>query len=95
LTLTYFLHTVGELLLSPVGLSAMTKLAPARIAGLMMGVWFLATSVGDYISGRLASFYDTFPLPQLFGAVAAFAIVVGLILAVLVKPMKKLMGGVN
>jgi POT family proton-dependent oligopeptide transporter len=95
LTLTYFLHTVGELLLSPVGLSAMTKLAPVRIAGLMMGVWFLATSVGDYISGRLASFYDTFPLPRLFGAVAAFAIVVGLILAVLVKPMKKLMGGVN
>jgi POT family proton-dependent oligopeptide transporter len=95
LTLTYFLHTVGELLLSPVGLSAMTKLAPARIAGLMMGVWFLATSVGDYISGRLASFYDTFPLPQLFGTVAAFAIVVGLILAALVKPMKRLMGGVN
>jgi POT family proton-dependent oligopeptide transporter len=95
LTLTYFLHTVGELLLSPVGLSAMTKLAPTRIAGLMMGVWFLATSVGDYISGRLASFYDTFPLPRLFGTVAAFAIVVGLILAALVKPMKKLMGGVN
>ena len=73
----------------------MTKLAPTRIAGLMMGVWFLATSVGDYISGRLASFYDTFPLPRLFGTVAAFAIVVGLILAALVKPMKKLMGGVN
>jgi POT family proton-dependent oligopeptide transporter len=95
LTATYFLHTVGELLLSPVGLSAMTKLAPARLAGLILGVWFLATSVGDYISGRLASFYDTFPLPQLFGTVALFAIVVGLILALLVKPMKRLMGGVN
>lgn len=95
LTATYFLHTVGELLLSPVGLSAMTKLAPARLAGLILGVWFLATSVGDYISGRLASFYNTFPLPQLFGAVAVFAIVVGLILALLVKPMKRLMGGIN
>ncbi len=54
LTLTYLLHTIGELSLSPVGLSAMTKLAPARIAGLTMGVWFLATSVGNYIGGRVA-----------------------------------------
>ena len=46
LTMTYLLHTVGELLLSPVGLSAMTKLAPVRIAGLVMGIWFLGTSVG-------------------------------------------------
>jgi POT family proton-dependent oligopeptide transporter len=91
----YFLHTVGELLLSPVGLSAMTKLAPVRIASLIMGVWFLATSVGDFISGRLASFYSSFPLPLLFGVVAGFAILVGLIMALLVKPMKRLMGGVN
>jgi POT family proton-dependent oligopeptide transporter len=95
LTATYFLHTVGELLLSPVGLSAMTKLAPVRIASLIMGVWFLATSVGDFISGRLASFYSSFPLPLLFGVVAGFAILVGLIMALLVKPMKRLMGGVN
>ena len=64
LTLTYLLHTIGELCLSPVGLSAMTKLAPARIAGLMMGVWFLSFSVGDFIGGRLASVYETFPLPR-------------------------------
>ena len=54
LVVTYLLHTFGELSLSPVGLSAMTKLAPARIAGLMMGVWFLAISVGNFIGGRLA-----------------------------------------
>ena len=95
LTATYFFHTVGELLLSPVGLSAMTKLAPARIAGFMMGVWFLATSVGDFISGRLASFYSSFSLPVLFLVVAGFAIAVGLVMALLVKPMKRLMGGVN
>ena len=59
LTLTYFLHTIGELSLSPVGLSAMTKLAPARIAGLTMGVWFLATSVGNYIGGRVAGLYES------------------------------------
>ena len=54
LTVTYLLHTCGELCLSPVGLSAMTKLAPARIGGLMMGVWFLATSVGNFIGGRVS-----------------------------------------
>ncbi len=95
LTLTYLLHTIGELCLSPVGLSAMTKLAPARIGGLLMGVWFLSMSVGDYIGGRLASVYETFPLPALFGIVAGFCIVVGLILILLLKPMKRLAGGVN
>src|SRR6266568_7866118 len=95
LWLTYLLHTIGELCLSPVGLSAFTKLAPARVAGLMMGVWFLSTSIGDYLGGRIASFYESFSLPALFGVVAAFCIVLGLALAVFVKPMKKLMGGVN
>jgi proton-dependent oligopeptide transporter, POT family len=95
LTVTYLLHTVGELCLSPVGLSGMTKLAPARIASLMMGVWFLSTSVGDFIGGRLASVYESFPLPELFGIVAAFCIVVGALLVFLLKPMKNLTGGVN
>ena len=95
LWLTYLLHTIGELCLSPVGLSAFTKLAPTRVAGFMMGVWFLSTSIGDYIGGRMASLYESWALPSLFGAVAAFCIVLGLALALFVKPMKKLMGGVN
>ncbi|HEX4135619.1 MAG TPA: peptide MFS transporter [Bryobacteraceae bacterium] len=95
LTLTYLLHTIGELCLSPVGLSAMTKLAPARIGGLMMGAWFLSISVGDFIGGRLASVYETFPLPLLFGIVAGFCIVVGALLVFLIRPMRRLMGGVN
>ena len=95
LTVTYLLHTIGELCLSPVGLSAMTKLAPARIVGLMMGVWFLSISVGDYIGGRLASVYETFPLGTLFGLVAAFCIVVAAGLLLLLKPMREFMGGVN
>ena len=90
LTVVYLLHTCGELTLSPVGLSAMTKLAPVRIVGLMMGVWFLATSVGNYIGGRVSSFYESWPLPSLFGAVAAFGIVAGLVLLVLVKPIRRL-----
>jgi POT family proton-dependent oligopeptide transporter len=95
LAVTYLLHTIGELSLSPVGLSAMTKLAPARIAGLMMGVWFLATSVGNFIAGRLAGFYEAMPLPDLFGSITAFAMVAGVIMLLLVKPIKRLMGEVN
>ena len=78
----YLLHTWGELALSPVGLSAMTKLAPVRIGGLVMGVWFLGTSVGNYIGGRVAGFYESMSLPALFGAVAAFAIVAGVLMLV-------------
>ena len=72
LIVTYLLHTFGELCLSPVGLSAMTKLAPVRIGGLMMGVWFLATSVGNFIGGRVSGFYESMPLPTLFTTVALF-----------------------
>lgn len=95
LTLTYLLHTIGELSLSPVGLSAMTKLAPARIAALMMGAWFLSISVGDFIGGRLASVYETFPLPLLFGIVAGFCVLAGVILVFLIPLMRRLTGGIN
>ncbi len=91
LTATYVLHTVGELLLSPVGLSAMTRLAPVRIAGLMMGVWFLASSVGNYMGGRVSAFYESWRLSSLFGAVAAFAIVAGLIMFAMVPPIRRMM----
>jgi POT family proton-dependent oligopeptide transporter len=95
LVATYLLHTMGELCLSPVGLSAMTKLAPASVTGLMMGVWFLALSVGNYMGGRMASLYESLPLPMLFSAVGLFAIVSGVVLAMFVKPMVRLMGGVR
>ncbi len=95
LVLTYFLHTAGELLLSPVGLSAMTKLAPAKVAGFIMGVWFLSISVGNYLGGRVASLYESLSLPALFGAVAACALVAAIVLALMVKPIKRLMGGVK
>jgi proton-dependent oligopeptide transporter, POT family len=86
LTLTYLLHTIGELCLSPVGLSATTKLAPARVGGLMMGVWFLSLSLGNYLGGRVAGLYESFALPTLFGVVGGFAIAAGLVLALAVKP---------
>jgi POT family proton-dependent oligopeptide transporter len=91
LIVTYFLHTVGELTLSPVGLSAMTKLAPQRIAGMVMGVWFMATSAGNFIAGTVVGLYASFTQSQVFGAVAAFSIGAGLILALLVRPMRRLL----
>jgi POT family proton-dependent oligopeptide transporter len=91
LMVTYFLHTVGELCLSPVGLSSMTRLAPDRVKGMMMGVWFLATSVGNLIAGRVAGFYTSFSLTQLFGAVTVFALVASLIMFLLVRPIKQML----
>jgi proton-dependent oligopeptide transporter, POT family len=95
LVLVYLLHTFGELCLSPVGLSAMTKLAPARIAGLMMGVWFLATAVGNFIAGRLAGFYEALALPTLFTNIALFGIIPGILLLLVARPIKRLMGEIN
>ncbi|MCX6612662.1 MAG: peptide MFS transporter [Acidobacteria bacterium] len=88
---TYFLHTVGELCLSPVGLSAMTKLAPARMAGFIMGVFFMSIASGNYIGGRLASLYEKLPLPQLFGGIGAFCIIVALVFACFAKPVARMM----
>jgi POT family proton-dependent oligopeptide transporter len=95
LTWSYFLVTLGELCLTPVGLSVTTKLAPARVAGLMMGFWFLSDAVGNYIGGTFASFYHAFPLSQLFGGVALAAICAGLGMFLLVPSIKGLMGGVK
>jgi proton-dependent oligopeptide transporter, POT family len=92
---TYFLHTLGELLLSPVGLSAMTKLAPTRVAGMMMGLWFVSTGAGNYLGGRMASLYGSMPLPTLFGIVAGFAMAAAVAMALLLKPTVKLMSGVK
>jgi POT family proton-dependent oligopeptide transporter len=92
---TYLLHTLGELCLSPVGLSAMTKLAPVRIAGLMMGLWFVSISIGDYLAGKAASFYESMPLTTLFGSVAAFAIGAAMVAGLLIRPTVRLMSGVK
>ena len=88
---SYLLQTLGELCLSPVGLSAMSVLAPVRIAGLVMGVWFLALSVGNYLAGMASSFYESMPLPRLFTIVTAIALAAAIVLAFLVKPISRMM----
>jgi proton-dependent oligopeptide transporter, POT family len=88
---TYFVQVCGELCMSPVGLSVITKLAPQRVAGLMMGVWFLSLSIGDYIAGLFGSAYEKFAPAVLFSIVAGITIFLGLILLLLVRPIKRLM----
>ncbi|MEO8097046.1 MAG: peptide MFS transporter [Acidobacteriota bacterium] len=95
LAAVYLIHTVAELCLSPVGLSAITKLAPARIAGLTMGVWFLSISVGNFFAGRMASFYESMPLETLVGYAGATGVAFGLLLLLISKPVTGLMGGVK
>jgi len=95
LVAAYFIEEWGELCLSPVGLSAVTKLAPTRIVSLMMGVFFLSNSLGNKLAGWTAGFFSSMPLSQLFGAVAAVCLVAAVIMFVLVKPVKRMMGGVT
>lgn len=95
LVVTYLLHTFGELLLSPVGLSAMTRLAPVRVAGLMMGVWFLSLSMGNYLAGRLAAFYGALPPYELFRALGVLTLAAALLLALIARPVARLTAGVK
>ena len=95
LTATYLIHTWAELCLSPVGLSSMTKLAPVRIAGLMMGVWYLGSSVGNYIAGQMAGFYEEMPLSDLFGAVSILPIAAGILLLILSRKFAAMMHGIK
>ncbi len=91
----YFLQVVGELCLSPVGMSLVTKLAPHRVVGMMMGVWFLSIAMGSIIGGWVSGMFKTYPLTQLFGAVALTILAATVVLFLLIKPIKKLMGGVH
>jgi len=90
----YFLQMVGELCLSPVGLSMTTKLSPPRIVGFMMGVWFFATAMGNYVAGWVAGFLENRSFSEVFMIAFVTSAVVTLILAVLIPPIKKLMHGV-
>src|SRR5213594_3165545 len=91
----YFIEELGEVCLYPVGLSVVTKLAPARIVGLMMGVFFLSNALGNKLAGWSAGFISTTPLPTLFGVTAAVTLGAAAVMFVLIKPVQRLMGGVR
>jgi POT family proton-dependent oligopeptide transporter len=98
LVLTYLVHTFGELCLSPVGLSTVTKLAPARFVGQMMGVWFLASSLGKLTAGLIAGSFDPNNLaamPGRFLFIVMYGCGVGLLLLALSPRIVRWMGGVR
>jgi len=93
LVLVYFLQTIGELCLSPVGLSTVTKLSPGRMVGLMLGVWFLSISIGSYIAGLATGLFagnDNSALTRGFGIFAGITLVAAILLAVLTPLIKRM-----
>ena len=98
LTGSYFFQTVGELCLSPVGLSSMTKLSPRKYVGQMMGVWFTASALGNLIGGLVGGHVDPEKLsdmPKLFINTTIYLFVAAVILMLLSIPIKKMMAGVS
>ena len=95
LVAVYFIEELGELCLSPVGLSVVTKLAPKQVVGLMMGVFFLSNALGNKLAGWSAGFISTTPLPTLFGVTAAVTLGAAAVMFLLIRPVQRLMGGVR
>ncbi len=82
--------TIGELYLSPIGLSFVTKVSPARIVSMMMGVWFLANFIGNYMAGYLGTFYETMPKENFFYLMLGIGVAAGLVLFVMSRPLDKI-----
>jgi POT family proton-dependent oligopeptide transporter len=93
LIITYLLHTAGELCLSPVGLSSVTKLAPKRLVGQMMGTWFMGTALGNLIAGLAAGEFQGMGVAELFSSVAKVTGAAGVVLLLFSRPLRRLMGG--
>ena len=93
LIMTYFVISLGELMLSPMGLALVSKVAPVRMRGLMMGGWFLATAVGNKLTA-IGVFWDLWSHARFFLTLAMMAFVMAVVLFLLLKPLKKAMPGV-
>ncbi len=93
LVVVYFIQTMGEMCLSPVGLSTISKLSPVRMVGLMMGVWFLSISIGSYIAGRTTQLFEKGTpdvLTRAFGIFAGITLAAALLLALLTPLIRKM-----
>jgi len=95
LIMAYFFHTIGELFLSPVGLSVVTKLAPVKFASLMMGVWLLSSFAANIIGGYVSAVVESMGAGTIFQTIAAFVIVLGLVMITLNKKILSMMHGVK
>ncbi|MBC5991644.1 peptide MFS transporter [Pontibacter cellulosilyticus] len=90
---TYFFHTIGELCLSPIGLSMVTRLAPVTLVSMLMGVWFLAPFVAQIAGGYIASYVEELGALTIFSAIGGFVILAGLILVMLTRKLMYMMHG--
>jgi proton-dependent oligopeptide transporter, POT family len=88
---TYFLHTMGELFLSPVGLSLVSKVAPIKLASLLMGVWLSATGIANIVAGQLASLTASLGYLEIFAVIGGTAIFLGIILLLISKKLTNMM----
>ena len=95
LTMVYLFHTIGELCLSPIGLSLVTKLAPQKAVSQVMSLWFLANAGGNFLAGQSVVVKDNFGYTRIFWVLAGVTIFAGVILAILARPIRKMMGGVH
>lgn len=92
---SYLVQTLGELCLSPVGLSMVTKLAPSKFVSLLMGFWFVAIGSANFTAGWFSGYYDTIALNKFFMIPTTMALASAIILWILVKPIKKWMHGIH
>jgi POT family proton-dependent oligopeptide transporter len=90
---TIFILTMGELYLSPIGLSLVTKAAPARIVSMMMGIWFLSSFFGNYLSGFLGTFWERMPREAYFLMLTALGIGGGAAIWLLGRPLERVVSG--
>jgi proton-dependent oligopeptide transporter, POT family len=93
LVIAYFVLSLGELMLSPMGLSLVSKVAPIRMRGVMMGGWFAATAIGNKLTG-VAGYWDLWSHSNFFILLASMALAMAVVLFVLLRPLKKAMPGV-
>jgi POT family proton-dependent oligopeptide transporter len=92
---TYFFNTCGELCISPVGLSAVTKLAPPRLASLVMGLWFGSMAIANAIGGDYAGSYETMGKAAFFRLPMVMASIAAVVLMLLVRPLRRMMHGIS
>ncbi len=90
LTIAIWFHTIGELAMSPVSLSYVTKVAPTRLVSTMMGLYFAVMGISEKIAGKVGEFAVNFGDRKMFTWVAVVSLVVGVILMIVTKPMRKL-----
>ncbi len=89
--MTYFFHTLGELFLSPIGISTVSRLAPLKLASLLMGVWFASTGVANILAGQLASVTQSLGYFEVFAVIGGLAILLGLVLLAFSKKLTQMM----